>query len=75
MKKIVSELVKYGKYYESWQPTYNNFLALTEKNRPSGYVLRYPFYAQGDGGVQILLSTVENPDYDTDTVYEIRKLS
>lgn len=71
--KNISELFKYGKYYESWTPTYDHYLTLSEKHRSSGYVLRYPFYVKGDGGVQILLTTVENPDFESDTVYEIRK--
>lgn len=71
---MFTELIKFGKYYESWQASYDNYLTINEKYRPSGYVLRYPFYVQGAGGIQILLSTVENPDYATDAVYEIRKL-
>lgn len=74
-KKLnMKSLLLNSKYYESWLNGYEKYIPLTEEHKPSGFLLRFPFYVQGPNTAKILLSTKENPNMETDSVYEIRKL-
>lgn len=64
-------LFKTGKYFESLQRAFKKVVPVSEVLRPSGYKLRYPVYTQGIGVAKIRLSSVELPDLDTETYYEI----
>lgn len=54
---------------------YSDFIDLftLENVQPEEYLVRIPFYAMGDREALIVLSPKENPNWDVDNVYEIRK--
>lgn len=64
-------LVTNGKYIESWNELYDKVMPIEDKWKPSGYVLRMPFWIQGSRDAHIVLSTDEKPNR-LSTLYEIR---
>lgn len=72
-KLTLKALISNSKYFESWQNVYEKYVTVTDQYKPTGYLLRFPVYVQGAGVAKILLSTAENPNYEVDSVYEIRK--
>lgn len=69
------DLVQYGKYHESWDTTFKNFLPIEGKFKPSGYNLQFTFYVQGQSDAYILLSTNQKPTVFDENVYEIRRFT
>lgn len=65
-------LVKYSKYFESWDPTYTHFVKVDDSYKPEGWKVRFPVYVQGWKDARILLTSTQSPDPLKDNVYEIR---
>lgn len=70
-KITLQTLIKNSQYFESWQNVYTKYVTVSEQWKPTGYSLRFPVYLQGASSAKILLTSVENPNFETDSVYEI----
>lgn len=64
-------LTQHSKYFETWEPSYQKYIAIPDNYRPTGYNLRTGFYVQSPRHIRILLSTSQNPATETDFDYEI----
>lgn len=73
--KLIEGLTSRCKQYSNPKYEYKDFIKLSDihESRPSGYIVRLAFYAQGTRNAHVLLSRTTTPNLAIEPVYEFSK--
>lgn len=59
---VIVVLSQNGKYVESWEPSFKEFVPIADKYRPVNYVLQFPVWIQAARDVHIFFSSNNSVD-------------